>query len=287
MFRRRRWLELRAVIWLIIALGLMVLNLHSAKFKAMRSHWDAALYPLEYALSFPLQAWNWLSAAISTEQELLRENASLRSRQLLLEARLQKMIALEQENAQLKTLLGSIKQINHQYTVAGVLEVNLTPLQQEIVLNQGKNNQIYVGQPVLDAYGVIGQVIAVNPVSSRVLLITDRRSGLAVQDSRSGFRAILVGTGNLTELNLRFVPHTADVQVGDIFITSGLGGGFPFGYPVAEVTQVDKKINAGFIQVVLKPIAHIDSSRELVLIWPDENHGHRSSHSPTAAAKTP
>ncbi len=249
----------------------MALNLHSDKFKAMRSHWDAALYPLEYALSSPLQAWGWLTVTIRTEQDLLRENASLRSRQLLLEARLQKMIALEQENTQLKTLLGSIEQINSKYTIAGILEANLTPLQQEIVLNQGKNNQIYIGQPVLDAYGVLGQVIAVNPVSSRVLLITDRRSGLAVQNSRSGFRAILVGTGKLDELNLRFVPHTADVQVGDIFITSGLGGGFPFGYPAAEVTKVDKQINAGFIQVVLKPIAKIDNSREFVLIWPDEN----------------
>ncbi len=257
---------LRAFILIILALALMFFNHRSDDFKAARSQLSVVLVPLQSLVNQPFQFFQWLKSNFSTQQDALEENARLRARQLLLQAKLQRLLGLEAENSQLRALLGSPSQFSERMLVAQLLDTNLDPLAQQVIVDKGEREGVFVGQPVLDAYGVMGQVVDVSVFSSRVLLITDARSAIPVQNSRNGLRAIAAGTNYLDELVLLHMPATADIRVGDLYVTSGLGGRFPFGYPVAVVTTV-KRTGDRFVGVALKPNAHINSARLVVLIW--------------------
>src|SRR5262249_27030613 len=152
--------------------------------------------------------------------------------------------------------------------VGQILDAALDPLNQEMVLDKGTDDGIFVGQPVLDAYGVMGQVIDTTAKTSRVLLISDGRSALPVQNNRNGMRAIVAGTGYANSLSLLHMPNTADVKVGDYLVTSGLGGRFPFGYPVGQIISIKKTSAERFALIEVRPAAHLDRSRMVVLVWP-------------------
>lgn len=239
--------------------------------KSMRSQLLVLLFPVQSLVNQPVQFFQWLKTNISTQQDVLEENARLRARQLLLQAKLQRLLGLETENSQLRALLGSPSQFSEKMLVGQLLDTNLDPLSQQVIVDKGEREGVFVGQPVLDAYGVMGQVIDVGVFSSRVLLITDARSAIPVQNSRNGLRAIAAGTNFMDELILLHMPATADIKVGDLYVTSGLGGRFPFGYPVAVVTSV-KRTGDRFVGITLKPNAHINNARLIVLIWPTQRH---------------
>jgi len=200
----------------------------------------------------------------------LQENARLKANDLLLRSRLQKLLALEHENAQLKELLQSTSHISGNIKVAQLLAVDLDPTVQQIILDKGKHDHVYVGQPVLDAYGVMGQAIDVGLLTSKILLLTDPRFAISVKDQRNGFRAIAVGTGTTSRLVLLYVNDENRVAVGDLFVTSGLGLHFPVGYPVGVVASVKKVPGKRFIQVSLVPSAHFDRTQQVILAWPSE-----------------
>lgn len=233
--------------------------------------------PLQFLVDRPVQFIRWVETNFTSQQNLLMENAQLRARQLLLFAKLQKVAALESENNQLRALLRSATAIHEKVTVAQLLAVDLAPYTQQIIIDKGEKDGVYIGQPVLDAYGVMGQIIAVGPLNSRVLLITDPRSAVPVQDSRNGNRAIAAGLGFDGVLELINVPVTTDFRKGDFLVTSGLGGNYPPGYPVGVISKVSLSPGDKFAEISITPAAHVNQSRQILLVWPKEKNQAQNS----------
>lgn len=248
----------------------MVANNQLAFFSRLRSNIAVVVLPIQTMVDKPMQFFTWLSTSVATQQDVLGENARLRARQLLLEAKLQRLLALENDNAQLRELLRSSSHLPGKTLVAQLLAVGSDPLKQQVTLDKGKQAGVFVGQPVLDAYGVMGQIVEVTPFTSEAMLISDSRSAIPVQNNRNGIRSVVAGIGYTGQLSLLNVSVTADVAVGDMLVTSGLGGGFPFGYPVGEVLSVQQNSGERFAVIAVTPSAHLDKSRQVILLWPPE-----------------
>jgi rod shape-determining protein MreC len=240
-------------------------------FVSIRAALSLPLAPLQYVVSWPANFIDNVKSLITTHDNLVSENLSLKAEQLLLRSQLQRLIAIETENNYLKALFQSSQQVKGKTLIAELLAVDIEPFSNQVVLNKGSRDGVYVGQPVLDATGVMGQVISAGPITSRVLLINDPRSGIAVQNVRNGMRAVAVGDNYSGKLRLMYVPNTSDIKVDDIFLTSGLGDRYPEGYPVGKVITVNKDPAKQFSEIYIEPSAHLDSSRQVLLIWNQKN----------------
>lgn len=252
----------------ILALALMILDKRVATISQVRAFLSMPLAPLQYMVSWPLQMVDKIRDTLSTHDALVKENLDLKAEQLRLRAQVQRLLAIELENNQLKALTRASSQIQGKVLVAQLLAVASDPFMKQVVLNKGSRDGVYVGQPVLDADGVMGQVMQVGPIISRVLLINDAHSGVPVQIVRNGIRAIVVGDAYTGKLRLTNVPQTADIVKGDILITSGLGEHYPEGYPVGKIIYIDKDPGMQFATITVEPSAHLDRSRGVLLIWP-------------------
>ena len=224
-------------------------------------------YPLLYAANLPASLSSKVRARLATEAQLRGENAALHRENLLLKGRLQQFDAMEAENRRLRDLLGSSFKIGDRVLVAEILGVGLNPYRQQVVIDKGSTSGVYVGQPVLDASAVMGQVIRVDPLTATVLLITDADHALPVRVSRNGLRTLASGTGVINRLELPHLTNNADIQVGDELFTSGLDGRFPAGYPVGRVVEVRIEPGKPFATVVVSPNARLDRAREVLLVW--------------------
>lgn len=268
-FRKSRYLGLWTGSLLVLSVLLLIFDYH-AKLEKLHYFLSAVISPLEFLVNTPYQIAHDVNDNLMSKQALLVHYDKLRAKQLILEAKLQRLQAIEQENRQLRALLGSATAQNNKVTAAQLLAVDMNPYAQQVIINKGNKDSVYVGQPVLDAKGLMGQIISVGPLTARVLLITDPQSGVPVQDARNALRGIIVGDGDSDQLQLIYMPDTADVKVGDLFITSGLGAHYPFGYPVGTVTQVMKQPGWRFAKIYLTPSAEINRSREVLLLWPQQ-----------------
>lgn len=238
--------------------------------ESIRSALSVLVYPLQYAVSTPVQGWHWTKAALAARANLVGENSSLKAERLLLNSRLQRFAVLEEENRRLRQLLESSSQLQDRVLVAELVAVEVEPFRRQVVINKGTREQVYAGQPVLDAEGIVGQIVHVGPLSSTVLLITDPSHALPVQVNRNGLRAIAVGTGQDDALLLEHLPRNSDIHLGDLVVTSGLGGRFPRGYPVGTVQDVQLDPGEPFARVSIMPSAKLTQSREVLLLWPQE-----------------
>lgn len=235
---------------------------------AIRAALSVLVYPVQYVVNAPVQLGADVAGRLRTRTRLIAENEKLRADNLRLSSKAQRFEALEQENARLRELLDSSSSFQHQVLVADVLAIETTPSSRQIVLNKGASEGVFVGQPMLDANGVIGQVSHVGPFSSTGLLITDPRHALPVRVNRSGLRAIAIGGGDRDQLSLSFVSGNADIKVGDLVVTSGLGGRFPSGYPVGRVADVSLDPGATFATILIDPSARVGHTREVLLVGP-------------------
>lgn len=226
------------------------------------------VYPLQYIVNAPVQGAADVMDDLRSRKTLVEENDRLHAENQLLSVKSQRYSALESENQRLRKLLDSSSAFEQQVVVADVLAIETTPSARQIVLDKGSNQGVFVGQPMLDAYGVIGQVSNVSMFSSTGLLITDQRHALPVLLNRTGLRAIAVGGDLPDELNLSFISINADVKEGDLVVTSGLGGRFPAGYPVGRVKAVSVKPGDAFSTIVVEPTAKVGHSREVMLVGP-------------------
>jgi rod shape-determining protein MreC len=261
----------RAILLIIIAIVLMIMDRRMESFTSVRAALSLPLAPFQYMISWPVHFIDNLKSILSTHDNLVKENLNLKADQLLLQSKLQRLIAIESENNYLKALLQSSKQIKSKILIGELLAVDSEPFINQVILNKGSRDNVYVGQPVLDATGVMGQVIQVGPLTSRVLLINDPHSGIAVQNARNGIRAIATGDSYSGKMQLVYVPKTADIKINDIFITSGLGGHYPEGYPVGSVISITKEPTSQFAVIYLQPSARLDSSRQILLVWYQRN----------------
>lgn len=250
-----------------LSIGLIVADHRYQQLSVVRTALRVMTYPLQFAAHAPVTAGRWVSELFAARGELQQQNRALTAENLVLKARQQHLEALETENMRLRDLLGSSLKIGERVLIAELLAVDLDPYRQQVQINKGSSSGVYVGQPVLDADAVMGQVVEVSPLSATVILITDASHSLPVQVNRNGLRSIAEGTGLANRLELAFLPYDSDIRVGDLLVTSGLGGGFPPGYPVGRVTDVKIESGKPFATVVATPIARMDRSREMLLVW--------------------
>lgn len=228
------------------------------------------VHPVLLAVDLPKKSMHWVAENTTDRAELLEQNRKLKAESLLLKARLQKFAAIEKENTRLHNLLESSYKIGEQFISASLINVNLSANTQHIAIDKGHRFNLFNGQAVINEDGVIGQIIDVNPLSSHIMLITDPNHAIPVEINRTGLRTIATGNGSLNTLNLPYLPHNTDVKVGDLLITSGLGGVFPMGYPVAQVSQLTPSPGEAFMHAEATTIAKIDSTREVLLVWSNQ-----------------
>lgn len=224
------------------------------------------VYPLQYLVDLPSATAHWAADNLLTRSALQDENQQLRARQLLLEVRLQKLHALEAENTRLRELMNSTSKLGEQVLISELMAVDQDPFRRRILLNKGSRAGVYEGQPLLDAQGVLGQIVKVMPYTSDALLLTDPNHAIPVQVNRNGLRAIALGTGEPNQLEIPHIPNNADLQVGDLLITSGLGQRFPPGYPVGTIIRFEKDPSQSYAHVIAEPAAQVERSREVLLV---------------------
>ena len=248
----------------------MIADHQNSAVHRIRSSLSIVISPIQYIVSLPINITNNIIGDFISQQTLLKDNTHLKAQLSILNAKLQKQFAIESENKQLRALLQSSAHIGRKVSEAQLLAVASNPFARQIILNKGSNDGVFVGQPVLDAHGIMGQVVQITLLTSRVMLITDTQSAIPVQISRNGIRAIAVGNSHLGLLTLAHVTDTTDIKTNDILITSGLGQKYPFGYPVGRVISVQHKPGEQFANILVKPSAYLNRSRLVLLVWPKE-----------------
>lgn len=257
---------LRLGLWVALSVAMMTVDHRYHALDGLRDVLATAVYPLHSLMRVPTATRNWLTENLAGRSTLLEENARLREKQVVLNAHLQKLTTLEAENRRLRSLLESAVNTPERMLIAELLAVDFDPYRHHILLNRGRQHGVYVGQPVLDQHGVIGQIIRADPFSSAAILITDLNHALPIEINRTGVRTLALGTGNFQQLELPHIPNNEDVKVGDLLVTSGLGGRFPRGYPVGTVTRVEFDPGSPFAHIVARPIAQLDRIREVMLL---------------------
>ncbi|GIU13824.1 hypothetical protein TUM4445_09440 [Shewanella sp. MBTL60-112-B2] len=247
----------------------VILLVANDRLEPVRNSLSSLLSPLQYVANIPGALLDLSAESLATRNMLAQQNKELLRHQLLMSERLQRFEHLRQENDRLRGLLGSPVHMDAKKVVAEVMEVASDPFRQYVVLNHGSRSGVFVGQPVVDAQGVVGQVVQVSELTSRVLLLSDTTHGIPVRITRNDVRLMAFGTGVLDELELRHVAKSTDVRVGDLLVSSGLGKRFPEGYPVARVMSVEKDDGKNYATVIAQPLAALDRIRYLLLLWPD------------------
>ncbi|MFI8745383.1 rod shape-determining protein MreC [Pseudomonas sp. NPDC077186] len=254
----------------VLSAVLMVVDARFEALKPLRSQLGLVLTPFYWLADLPVRAWDGATQQISSRSELMAENEKLKAEALLLQRRLQKLAALTEQNVRLRELLNSAALVDEEVLVGELIGVDPNPYTHRILIDKGEKDGVFLGQPVLDARGLMGQVVEIMPYTARVLLLTDTTHSIPVQVNRSGLRAIAVGTGNPERLELRHVADTADIKEGDLLVSSGMGQRFPAGYPVATVKEVIHDSGQPFAIVRAVPTAALNRSRYLLLVFSDQ-----------------
>lgn len=263
-------LQLRLFLAVIISVAAIVADSRFGVFSHVRVYLSSLVSPLQYIANAPGTLLDTMSTQVQTRADLIEQTKQQEQQLFTLRSRLLKMDQLEHENQRLRELLGSPVHKESRKMVAELLSVDSDPFSHQVLINKGALDGVYNGQPVINDQGVVGQVLHVGSTTSRVLLITDSSHGIPVRVLRNDLRAIASGSGELDKLELRNLPRNTDVQVGDLLVTSGLGGRFPEGYPVATVTRSDYVEGKPFAQIEAKPLVALDRLRYLLLLWTDK-----------------
>lgn len=271
-FGRGPSLQLRLILAVISSLLLLFVDSEQLYLQRLRNNLTSVLSPIFYMADLPSSALESGSVLLSSRQQLLQHNRWLTQQHLRDSEKLVQLSHLERENNRLRRLLESPLRQDAKKMVAEVIRVDADPNRLLVMLNRGEMDGVYIGQPVLDDRGIVGQVVEVALSMSRVLLIADATHAIPVRVARNDVRSIAVGSGRLAKLALQHLPHSTDIQVGDKLVSSGLGGRFPEGYPVGEVAAVHQDLGQPFTQVEIKPEAQLDRLRYLLLIWRKDQH---------------
>jgi rod shape-determining protein MreC len=260
-------LSIRVLTLLFASIILMVLDHQQDHLGAVRKTIGAVVYPLQIVVDAPFRLWEWVRTGTAERNEMQLELGRLNAERLLTNARLQRLSALEAENARLRDLLEARTQVRDEVRVAQIMAVDANPYRHNIVIDAGESENAYDGQALIDADGVIGQIIETGLTTSQAILISDPSHSLPVEVNRTGLRTIANGTGDFGRLDLPFITNNADIRPGDLLVTSGLGGAFPAGYPVAVIDIVNRIPQEPFADVTAIPAASLDQVREVMLIW--------------------
>ncbi len=277
-FKQGDTLTLRLVIVVLLSLFLIAIDHRFDKDHRLRVWAENITAPVQRLIDIPFSLIDWFAEGIKNRTTLQEEVAGVRSRNLMLRQKLMKLEAIESENRRLQILLDASLLFGSTYQddpvlLTKIVAVDLDALGEEVVLDKGSSEGVYPGQPLMDGFGVMGQVVRTTAHSSTALLLSSPLHSIPVQNRRNGLRSIATGNGDPNRLSLRFVATDSDLIEGDTFITSGLGGRFPYGYPVGTVEQITTDSGSPFAEVILTPAARLEQSRELLLVWPANSPG--------------
>src|SRR5271170_2380047 len=264
---RTTGLLLRCVLYALLALGLIIVDKRYDQLGKIRRLLSIVAYPVQVAVAGPFEGWDWFRESITTRDALRADNARLEAQLRLAQFRLQRYEALEAETQRLRALRGSTAGVASRFIIGDIMDVDLDAYRERVLVDKGASDGVFVGQAVLDAGGVFGQVARVEQLTSEVILVSDAAHAIPVQINRNGLRTIAVGTGDTSRLKLPYLPTSADVIVGDLLVTSGLGGSFPAGYPVGTISEVKRDPAQSLADVDVRPAAALDRSRELMFVW--------------------
>ncbi|WP_084632040.1 rod shape-determining protein MreC [Oceanospirillum maris] len=279
---------LRLLVCLVLSLTLMISDYRYQHMDQVRSIMTVAVTPLQWAVDLPNRLWSWGAATFSDRSELLEENAHLKEQTLQLSSKNQLMAYLIAENLRLRELLNAEKLFEDNFLLGEVIGLDADAFTHQVLVNRGRQDGVYQGQAVVDALGLMGQVIAVSAYTSRILLAADTAHAVPVLVNRNGFRGIAIGSGNIDEITLSHVPDTSDIRKGDLLVTSGLGERFPKGYPVAEVSEVRHEPGKPFARVTARPLAQLERSRYVLMLNPkDTELAPEASDETTKTTKAP
>jgi len=265
-FTRGPSLNNRLALAIVLSVLLIFVDHKLDGFKSTRVYLNSLMSPIQYLANLPGLMLSESAQRLVSHQELLEENEQLTNQLLLMNEKLQRFDLLVHENKQLRQLLEVPLRDDARIMVAELMAVDKNPYSQQVLINKGAIDGVYLSQPVLDEKGIVGQVMEVGTTNSRVLLVADVTHAIPVRSLRNDIRFIATGSGALNELYLEHVPHSVDVEVGDVLISSGLGKVFPEGYPVARVKTVVRDESRPFAQVTAEPLARLDRLKYLLLL---------------------
>jgi rod shape-determining protein MreC len=260
----------RLLLLSILSVTLMVMDHGNQHLTNVRKTLAVLLHPIQILVSAPFDISHNISESMATRTELITDNQRLSQEALVQNARLQRMAALEAENARLRALLDSTTKVGDSILIAEIVSVDMNPYRNMILINKGGQDGVYVGQAVIDADGIVGQITRDRLYSAEAMLVTDVDHALPVELARNRLRTIAVGTGELDRLSLPFLPSNADVREGDLLVSSGLGGTFPPGYPVGVIRQVNSITGQAFLEIDAEPAAALNRIREVLLVSPEK-----------------
>lgn len=269
-FSRGPSLTSRLVLASVLSVLLIILDGKLDTFSNVRVYLNSLVSPLQYMANLPGEVLNQTARALTTQRQLLEDNAQLTRQNILMSEQLQRFNVLEQENQRLRTLLGSPVRPDVRKIVAELMAVDNNPYSHQIVINKGTLQGVYEGQPVLDDKGIVGQVMQVGTTTSRVLLIADVTHAVPVRVLRNNVRLVASGSGQLNRLVINHVPHSTDIEPGDVLVSSGLGQVFPEGYPVGRIVDVIRDETRPFAVIRAVPAAQLDRLKYLLLLWPHD-----------------
>ena len=264
----------------------MVVDARTSWLSGPRNILAVAVSPIQFLASIPARTGSFISGVLSAEPNIKIAYKNLRNEYFQLKSEMLLLRTLQEENQGLRSLLDASQRLQEKVTLAELMNVTIDTNNHRVMVGRGIRHGVYAGQAVIDDRGVIGQVTEVMPFNSSVVLITDPGHALPVQVQRTGSRTVVLGTGSVSLLRVPFLNQNSDIQVGDVLISSGLGGRFPTGYPVAEITSVDLIQDEEFIRVSARPIAKLDRANH-VLLLSREASGNTPASSATAASGTP
>lgn len=254
----------------IVSVVVMVLDHRGGYLETARLWMSAAANPIYVVVQTPGQLWRWISGSFADRSRLRTENAQLTEQLRVARTQLLRFEALSEENRRLREIREASKGVSERTLIAEIISVSVNPFRHLVVINKGADDGVFRGQPVLDAFGVVGQVMQVGKSTATLILITDAEHAVPVQVNRNGIRSIAMGTGEAATLSLPYMTVESDVRKGDLLVSSGLDAIFPAGYPVATVTKVARNSADTFATVEAKPLAQLDRDREVLLLWADK-----------------
>ncbi|NKB77332.1 MAG: rod shape-determining protein MreC [Gammaproteobacteria bacterium] len=268
----------RFMMLVVLSVALMIIDHRSELLRTVKIVTPVINIPFESVVGLPGRARLFMERYYP-DNTLHDRFAELKKKQVVLEIKLQQYDALIKENRRLSTLLSASKKAGDEVLLTEIIDVGLEPFSHKIVVNRGIESGVYLGQPAIAPLGVLGQVSELGYRRSVITLITDSSHGLPVQVERNGLRTIVKGSGSSDKIELPFLDRQADIQQGDVLITSGMGGRFPVGYKVAEVTEIVKDANEAFLNITANTSAQINFSKEVLLVWNDDRPGFPSRSS--------
>ncbi|RUO23473.1 rod shape-determining protein MreC [Aliidiomarina iranensis] len=267
LFIQRVSLRTRLTLALLLAFLLIFADHQLEIMQPVRGALNSVVSPVQYLAVMPEQGLDNFINQVQSRRRLVRENQQLKEDVLSLQGQMQRYQFLVRENERLRGLLASESREERMRMVAEVIAVDSDPFSHQVVVNKGTRNGVYIGQPVIDAEGVIGQVVDVGLTTARVILVSDQSHAIPLRAEASGIRVIAQGVGDTNSIELMHVPHSTELSEGDLLMTSGLGGVFPEGYPVARISNILRDESLPFAQVQATPVANLDRIRMLLLLW--------------------